>query len=163
MVSMLISTLLCAVTSLFCACLVSVRSLHRIGHRYQHTAACLFVQMLLVVRRDLLLRPNICSSAFGGVSSRNSGRMKQTNTLRSILTKTIQVIRNDRAGAIGAYLRRFSTCPPTIRKLRTHAACNPAPKPLAFWPPPHLHHGAAQEGIHHSAEPTKSSRIPRCP
>ena len=26
---------------------------------------------------------------------------------------------------------------------------------IAFWPPPHLHHGAAQEDVHHSAGPTR--------
>ena len=54
-----------------------------------------------------------------------------------------------------------------IRKLRVSAfghICrrNPASKPLPFWPPPHIHHGAAQEDAHHSSGPTKSSKTPRC-
>ena len=52
----------------------------------------------------------------------------------------------------------------TSKCLRTHSAvCNPALKPSTFWPPPHLHHGAAQEDIHHSAGLTKSSKTPRSP
>ena len=57
----------------------------------------------------------------------------------------------------------------TIRKLRLraflfiYAVFNPAPKPSTFWPPPHLHHGAAHEDDHHSAGLTKSWKILRCP
>ena len=53
----------------------------------------------------------------------------------------------------------------TIRKVPsdTSAVCNPALKPSTFWPPPHLQHGTAQEDVHHSAGPTKSSKTPRCP
>ena len=39
----------------------------------------------------------------------------------------------------------------------------PALKPSTYWPPPHLQHGTAQEDVHHSAGPTKSSMTPSCP
>ena len=39
----------------------------------------------------------------------------------------------------------------TPRCLQTHnAVYNSPPKPSTFWPPPHLHHGAAEEDTHHS-------------
>ena len=39
----------------------------------------------------------------------------------------------------------------------------PALKPSTYWPPPHLQHGTAQEDVHHSAGPAKSSMTPSCP